>query len=216
MIFLTCHSFILLLDTTDRRQQFKKTVDSEAGRRRRDETTLQLRKQKKSEQIAKRRAAATDDIISTGNKNNSNVEESNRQPPTLAEVPALIRIMRNPNSAPQDRLDATRGVRRMLSVENPPAMELIDMGVLPIMVGFLNVNAEPTLQFEAAWALTNVASTDFTAKVVEAGALPGLVRMLERPEANVREQAVWCLGNIAGDCVELRDFVLQAGALNSM
>ena len=30
---------------------------------------------------------------------------------------------------------------------------------------------------------------------------------------DVREQCAWCLGNIAGDGAELRDHVLQCGAL---
>lgn len=31
---------------------------------------------------------------------------------------------------------------------------------------------------------------------------------------DVREQAVWALGNIAGDCPNFRDLVLQSGGLN--
>jgi importin subunit alpha-1 len=49
--------------------------------------------------------------------------------------------------------------------------------------------------------------------VVEAGTVPHLCNLLLSPSANVREQAAWCLGNIAGDGAELRDHVLQCGAL---
>ncbi len=32
----------------------------------------------------------------------------------------------------------------------------------------------------------------------------------------MREQCAWCLGNIAGDCTELRDLVLQHGAMQPL
>ena len=68
--------------------------------------------------------------------------------------------------------------------------------------------------FEAAWALTNIASTDFTNVV--AGAIPKLVQLLMHGDANVREQSAWCLGNIAGDSPVLRDQVFAAGGLQPL
>lgn len=62
-----------------------------------------------------------------------------------------------------------------------------------------------TAQFEAAWALTNIASTSETRAVVNDGAVPALVRNLHHHNPDLREQCAWCLGNIAGDSAVSND-----------
>jgi HEAT repeat protein len=51
---------------------------------------------------------------------------------------------------------------------------------------------------------------------MEVGAVPIFVRLLMSPNDDVREQAVWALGNIAGDSPPCRDLVLQAGAMHPL
>jgi len=72
------------------------------------------------------------------------------------------------------------------------------------------------IRFEAAWALTNVASgsSQHTRVVVDHGGVEIFVNILANEDGDIKEQAIWALGNIAGDSAELRDRVLRADALN--
>jgi len=49
--------------------------------------------------------------------------------------------------------------------------------------------------------------------MAEAGALEAALDALEGGSAFVVEQSLWCLANIAGDCVELRDAALHLNAV---
>ena len=52
--------------------------------------------------------------------------------------------------------------------------------------------------------------------VVEAGAVPVLIGLLRSPHDEVRDQAVWALGNVAGDSPECRDHLLEQGLLGPL
>merc|ERR1719295_1227152 len=75
------------------------------------------------------------------------------------------------------------------------------------------------ITIEAMWVLTNIASSEnpeFTAKVVRDGAIPAIIEILKLPSYRLLEQAVWTLGNIAGDNLELRNLVMNNGVLRHL
>lgn len=128
----------------------------------------------------------------------------------LQKIPQWLDMIRT--SDPQKQLEATTHFRKLLSIErNPPIQEVIACGVVPRLVEFLTFGDHAKLIFEAAWALTNIASgsSDQTRVVIDAGAVPIFVQLLASRDEDVREQCVWALGNIAGDSPQCRDYVLQ-------
>ena len=119
---------------------------------------------------------------------------------------------------PNQRVNPKRAFRRILIKDNPPIREVIDLGLVPRFVEFLHRSDNPGLQFEAAWALSNIASgtSEHTQSVIDAGAVPILVKLLASPHQDVCEQAAWALGNVAGDSVSSRDAILQHGVLPAL
>lgn len=179
-------------------------------RRRREEAQVEIRKQKREESIAKRRNFAAPD--SDGSDDDAEGVDST----FLEQLPSMIQGVFS--DQPDQQLDATTKFRKLLSKErNPPIEKVIECGVVARFVEFLRSD-HSMIQFEAAWALTNIASgtSEHTQVVIESGAVPVFVELLSSPVLDVREQAVWALGNIAGDSPKCRDYVLEQQALRPL
>jgi len=187
------------------RRNIKTGIDADDSRRKREDNALELRKNTREEMMQKRRVPV-------------GAASLEKEPPTpstnAGDIPALAKGCMSEDPATQ--IDCTRRLRKLLSIEkNPPIQAVIDIGIVPRLVHFCRANGDATLVFEAAWALTNVASGNSTQTkiVIEQGAIPVFCNLLSSQHAEVKEQAVWALGNIAGDSYQCRDLVLRHGGL---
>ncbi|PWA99017.1 Armadillo [Artemisia annua] len=198
--------------TEARRNRYKVAVDADDGRRRREDNMVEIRKNKREENLLKKRQVLTSSqpISSTGGL----PVLASAAEKKLESLPSMVAGVYSTDNASQ--LEATTQFRKLLSIErSPPIEEVIQSGVVPRFVEFLMREDFPQLQFEAAWALTNIASgtSENTKVVIDHGAVPIFVKLLASPSDDVREQAVWALGNVAGDSPRCRDLVLGQGAL---
>ncbi|KAL7304022.1 hypothetical protein TKK_0003492 [Trichogramma kaykai] len=185
-----------------------KGKDQDEMRRRRNEVTVELRKNKREETLQKKRNVPILD--------STDEEDIDKQ---LAKTNLEELVLKADSSDPAEQLQAVQAARKLLSSDrNPPIDPLIDSGILPILVRCLEKHDNPSLQFEAAWALTNIASgtSAQTNAVVNAGAVPLFLQLLLSSQQNVCEQAVWALGNIIGDGPALRDYVIQLGVVGPL
>uniref|UniRef100_A0A8C2SN81 Importin subunit alpha n=1 Tax=Coturnix japonica TaxID=93934 RepID=A0A8C2SN81_COTJA len=193
----------------ERMKRFKnKGKDNEALRRQRVEVNIELRKAKKDEQILKRRSIS---IVSL-EKSPSPEEEMNTIVPLSLEE--IVEAVNGSDTSLQ--LRATQAARRILSTQkDPPLNQIVDLGIIPRLVEFLSRSDNAALQFEAAWALTNIASgtSEHTRAVVEGGAIPAFVSLLSSPHMHISEQSVWALGNIAGDGPLYRDALINCNVI---
>ena len=193
-----------------RQKLYKSTVDPADLRKRSQNARVSIRKQRREQNTQKRRALRED--FEDENQCASPIKESAMQ--MLSRLDDYARWLNSSDTKTQ--IDGTVGIRKLLSIEfEPPIDEVMQKGCVAQLVKFLERGDCPKLQFEAAWAITNVASgtTEQTFALLKLGAVPALVTLLLSPDTAVKEQGVWALGNIAGDSYQCRDYVLAQGVM---
>lgn len=200
----------------------KQSIGTDKGLERRQQQTVTIRRDKREKLLKQRRTAGGDEA---GGTSSSTFPTGNLDPmafdqttnPAIIPLELLPQFVEMARSEQQDyAFHGTLMIRKLLSVEsNPPIDEIIATNIVPLFVHYMSLDAFPRLQFEAAWALTNIASgtAAHTHLVIEAGAVPSFINLLSSPDEDCREQGTWAIGNLAGEGDKCRDYVLDIGGM---
>ncbi|CAO2184665.1 unnamed protein product [Urochloa humidicola] len=150
----------------------------------------------------------------------ADAEQQQQQPPPptlekeLEALPQLVQGLSSDDSSLQ--WEAIKELHELLSIErNPPIQEVIDSGAVPFFVELLSRYDRPQIQFEAAQALTCIlkGTSENIKVVVDQGAVPIFVELLSSPSEDIRQEAVWALGDMACNSLAFRDILLAHGVV---
>lgn len=193
-----------------RKKDFKRGIDMDESRRKRGEESIRIRKNRREEILQKRRRRGVD--------NNDNIDitdnPNNHEPPIDMDV-----IQHVYSTTPETALYGLVKTRKLLSGEDPLILQVVRSGVVPKLVEYLSYSNYPKHQYEAAWALTNIVSaeSEISRVTIENSNIgPAMIKLIESHDIDVRDQAIWCLSNIAGECVEYRDKLLESNCLDKI
>ncbi|KFK30899.1 hypothetical protein AALP_AA6G040600 [Arabis alpina] len=132
----------------------------------------------------------------------------------LENLPVLLAGIWTKNDYSQ--LKATCILRSLVTTGYKPHTDgVIQLDLVPRLVKFLSRYDFPKLQYEAAWALKDIASGTSENKkvIVESGAVPKFIQLLGSANEDLLELAVWAIGNIARDSPKYRDLVLNSNVM---
>jgi len=95
--------------------------------------------------------------------------------------------------------------------------DIIASGIVPRLIELLDwkQNHSVSIKYEAIWILTNIVAgtTDQTRCVMQLNGHQKLIELIDHRSLNIRHTAIEALGNIAGDCSDFRDQLLEHGLL---
>ncbi|OBZ84557.1 Importin subunit alpha-3 [Choanephora cucurbitarum] len=98
--------------------------------------------------------------------------------------------------------------------------DILLLDILPRIKELLNTNLGNSIKFECAWIVTNIAAgnTEQTNAVIEAGFVDVLLECIasKRSRLDVKAQAAWALGNVAGEAPSYREELMRKGFTHSI
>lgn len=202
----------------------KQAVDTAAGFSRRQNQNVSIRAKAREGALEKKRRQGGADEPEAGesgiNGDPMNPWSYDRNSPPgripLALLPQFVQLAHSHDD--RERFQGVLMIRKLLAVEqNAPLQDVIDTNVAPILVQCMS-HPNHDLQFEASWALSNIASGNVAQAnyVMSLNTVPLWIQHLSSPSKDCLEQATWALGNIAGEGAKCRNYVLESGAMGPL
>ncbi|KAJ3434590.1 importin alpha [Anaeramoeba flamelloides] len=184
-----------------REKKFKQKQSIGNSVLKRAEITVKFSKNKRKENLTKKR--------NLGKLVEQDSSNSNKMPLSTNNLNSSIKLI-NSNDKKSIR-NGTEEIRKLLSVEEqPPNSLVISSGIVPKFISFLKGN-DQKLIFESLWILSNLCSGSHEEckRIVDLDAISHIFNHLSSKDPNIIEQSVWAFGNIAGDCSQYRDMILN-------
>lgn len=96
--------------------------------------------------------------------------------------------------------------------------EIIDANIVPRIIQLLECKEMPQMQYEAAWCVTNIAigTQSQVQCLVDKGAVAKLFNLMSTANDQLKEMAIWALGNIAGENKIFREIVNSLGTIPAL
>jgi importin subunit alpha-1 len=221
----------------------KHGIDVRAGTKARTGLGVSIRNKNRAEALAKKRRGANENenmdlnnlVVAYDDDGNLRDAAQLQQTPAGSDDPWAYTMRTAPELLPLRLLDTFAAmassedpqatyhgvlmIRKLLSVsQNPPIQAVLDTKVLPKLVQHLKRDDWLELQFEALWAVSNIAAgeTQHTHTVIRCDAVQELIRLVTSNHEHVREQATWAVGNIAGNSASCRDYILVLNGMRAI
>ena len=202
-----------------RKKCFKRGIDMDTTRDNSRIKSLSLRKTRREEKVRKRRYGDDKygeiDLSEPNNFGTLDTAETVDTVETLDQ--GLVKDVYS--DIPNTAFVALEKIRKILSQKSPPTLSVVRSGVIPKLVEYLTYTNHPSHQYEAAWALTNIISgdSDIARAVIDRSNIGSyMIELLNSQNIKVRDQAAWCLSNIAGECISYRDELIRRGCLSKI
>ena len=128
-----------------------------------------------------------------------------------SDWPTVIEAINSGNA--QDRLIAVMGVRHILYTfpQDITAEMVAESKVVSTLLWILNWDKTSEIQIESAWSIIKIASgtAEFVKIVVDAGGVPCISKLDAASHETLSIPAILALGNIAKQCIEYRNLVIE-------
>ncbi len=188
----------------EQRHSYKRGIDFEGSRKKRQNDGISLRKQRRHQGIQKKRA-----IFSQPTPLNSSTYLNTA--PVGEEDWSINDSSHSLSQSMFSTSNSSQNVRlpQFISDSNVKISETIVQ--LLMKSNFINTSTSVHVDYRVDIQTENIKDA-----VMNSGIVPLLVNHLQSDSQEVREQSALCLGNIAGEMSELRDHVIQCGAISPM
>lgn len=137
------------------------------------------------------------------------------QVPESTELPELIKLINTAD--PEQVLKGTSGVRKLLLYERCTPSQVLETGVLPRLITFLEESSPSDLQFETCWIISIYAFLQLIKVLVDVGSLLPLVKLLSTKTTDqVKDKAIFGLGNLIKVSDYCRKMVLDLDVMQPL